>query len=187
MDAVGKAPKALLSIDEFLKLPDLGCPRELVRGRVIDLRYPPPYHGWVCCNVAGLLGNHDRGHELGYIMGYSGVITERDPDTLRGADVAFYSYAKVPKASLERGRYLDVPPDLVIEVLSPDDRWPKVLAKVAEYLNAGVGVVGVLNPENRTLHLHEGDNPVRILNEDDELTLPALLGEFRVRVRQFFE
>ena len=39
----------------------------------------------------------------------SGVVTERDPDTLRGADVAFYCFARVPRESLPRARYLDVP------------------------------------------------------------------------------
>ncbi len=78
-------------------------------------------------------------------------------------------------------------PDLIIEVLSPDDRWPKVLAKVAEYLNAGVGVVGVLDPVRRTLHLYEGDQPVRILSENDELSLPGLLGDFRVAIHRFLD
>ena len=80
-----------------------------------------------------------------------------------------------------------MPPDLVVEVLSPSDRWPKALAKVVEYLNAGVAVVAVLDPERRMLHLYEGDQPVRILGADDELTLPALLGDFRVRVGRLLE
>jgi Uma2 family endonuclease len=116
----------------------------------------------------------------------SGVITERGPDTVRGADTAFYSYVRVPKGPLP-ARYLDVPPDLVFEVLSPDDCWPKVLRKVTEYLEAGVTVVCVLDPERRTLHLYEGDQPVRILGEDDKLTLPSLLGKFRVAIRRFFD
>jgi hypothetical protein len=62
-----------------------------------------------------------------------------------------------------------------------------VLAKVVEYLNAGAAVVGVLDPGRRTLHLYEGDEPARILGEADELTLPALLGDFRVAVGRFFE
>jgi hypothetical protein len=45
-------------------------------------------------------------------------------------EVAFYGYVRVPKGPLP-DRYLDVPPDLIVEVLSPSDRWPKVLAKVA--------------------------------------------------------
>ena len=188
MATVPPQQHALMTVEEFSRLPESGGPTELVRGRVVRMNPPKPYHGWVCNTVGRLLGNHVEAHGLGYVLGNdSGVITERDPDTLRGADVAFYSYAKVPRGSLPRSRYLDVPPDLIIEVLSPDDRWPRVLAKVAEYLSAGVGVVAVLDPDGRNLHLHEGDRPARILSEDDELTLPDLLGDFRVPVRRFLD
>jgi hypothetical protein len=59
------------------------------------------------------------------------VITERGPDSVRGPDVSFYSYAKVPKDQPPEG-YPDVPPDLDVEVLSPHDRWVKVQGKVVE-------------------------------------------------------
>jgi Uma2 family endonuclease len=124
---------------------------------------------------------------LGHVLSNdSGVITERSPDTVRGADVAFYSYAKLPRGPLP-STYPDVPPDLIIEVLSPDDRWSKVLVKVAEYLNVGVLAVGVLDPERATLHLFEPDRPVQILSSNDELTLPAILGDFRISIQSFLD
>ena len=52
---------------------------------------------------------------------------------------------------------------------------------------AGVTVVGVLDPERRTIHLFEGEAPVRIFSEGDELTIPSVLGEFRVPVNRFFD
>ena len=74
-----------------------------------------------------------------------------------------------------------------MEVLSPDDRWSKVLVKVAEYLNVGVLAVGVLDPERATLHLFEPDRPVQILSSNDELTLPAILGDFRISIQSFLD
>jgi Uma2 family endonuclease len=100
--------------------------------------------------------------------------------------VSYYGYAKLPKGAPLPEGYPHVPPDLVFEVISPHDRWPKVLAKVAEYLEAGVAVVALLDPERRTLRLYDGDQPDRILVESDELTLPDLLGDFRVAVGRFF-
>ena len=114
------------------------------------------------------------------------MITERGPDTVRRADVSFYSYARVPKGPLP-DRYLDVPPDLVVEALSPSDRWPKVLAKVAEYLDAGTTFVLVLDDQRRLAHLYRADGATLVLNVDDELTIPDLFGDFRVRVGRFFE
>lgn len=116
----------------------------------------------------------------------TGVITERGPDTVQRADVSFYSYARVPKGPLP-DRYLDVPPDLVVEALSPFDRWPKVLAKVAEYLDAGTTFVLVLDDQRRLAHLYRADGATLVLNVDDELTIPDLFGDFRVRVGRFFE
>jgi Uma2 family endonuclease len=179
----------LLTIEEFANRPNPpGYPEELVRGRIVCMNVPKPYHGYVCNRVGRLLGNHAEANGLGYVMNNdSGVITERGPDTLRGADVAFYSFARVPKGTLPRKRYLDVVPELIFEVLSPDDRWSEVLEKVAEYLKAGVTVVGVLDPGQTTLHLFRDCEPTRILNPDDEFTLPEILGDFRVRVRDFFD
>jgi Uma2 family endonuclease len=181
------ASEPLLTAEEFARRPDPGYPEELKHGKVIAMPPPGARHGFVCARAAFLLQRFLEDHDLGRVFSNdAGVITERGPDSVRGPDIAFYSYAKLPKGPLPVG-YPEVPPDLVFEVLSPDDRWPKVLAKVAEYLGAGVAVVGVLNPARRTLHLFDGEALVRILDEADELTLPALLGDFRVTVGRFFE
>ncbi len=74
----------------------------------------------------------------------------------------------------------------MIEVRSPSDRWPKVLAKVAEYLNAGVAVVCVLDPDPEQALLFAADRPVRVLQADEELAIPEILGAFRVAVGRFF-
>ena len=145
-----------------------------------------PRHGQLCARAVRILGNHADEHDLGHVLNNdAGVITERGPDTVRGADVAFYSFARLPKGPLPASYGPEVP-ELVIEVRSPSDRWPAVLAKVAEYLNAGVFVVCVLDDESRTAHLFYADRPGRILGPDDELMLPDLLGDFRVPVRRFF-
>ena len=80
-----------------------------------------------------------------------------------------------------------MPPDLVVEVLSPTDRWPKVLAKVAEYLDAGTTVVVVLDDKRRLAHVYRDDGTTRLLAAEEELTIPDLLGDFRVQVGRFFE
>lgn len=179
--------EALMTIEEFANRPDPGYPEELVRGRIIASTLPMPPHGKICNKVGRLLGNFADEHDLGHVLSNdTGIITARDPDTLRGADVAYYSYARVPKGPLPK-QYLGVPPDLVVEVRSPSDRWSKVLAKVADYLEAGVRVVVVLDPDPETAHLLHADQPVRVLAADDELTLPGVLGGFRVPVRRFFE
>src|SRR5262249_32085326 len=124
---------------------------------------------------------------LGHVVSNdAGVVTAREPDTVRGADVAFYSYGRVPKGPLPRG-YLPVAPDLVFEARSPFDRWPEILTKVAEYLRAGTLTVCVVDETPQSIHVFHADEPARVLGVNDELTLPQLLGDFRVSVARFFD
>jgi Uma2 family endonuclease len=177
----------LLTAEEFAERPEPGCPEELVRGRIVPMPTPKPRPGEICSRAVRILGNHAEDHDLGRVLSNdTGVVTERGPDTVRGADVCFYSYARLPKGPLP-DRYLDTPPDLVIEVLSPSDRWPKVLAKVAEYLDAGTTVVVVLDDQRRLAHVYRADGTTRLLGAEEELTIPDVLGEFRVPVERFFE
>ena len=137
--------------------------------------------------VAFLLKQYVDEHDLGHVLSNdSAVITERDPDTVRDADAAFYSYERVPKGKLAYD-YLPHPPNVVFEVLSKEDRWSKVNKKVGEYLEVGVDAVCVLDPVKEQLHLHLNEEPPVMLEGDDILSLPGPLGGFRVAVREFFE
>jgi Uma2 family endonuclease len=178
---------ALLTAEEYARRPDPGHPEELVRGRIVPTPQPKPRHGEICNRAGRILGDCAEVRDLGRVLSNdTGVITERGPDTVRGADLSYYSFARVPKGPLP-DRYLDRPPDLIVEVLSPSDRWPRLLAKVAEYLEAGTTVVMVLDDERRLAHLYRADGTTRILGALDELTIPDLFGDFRVRVGRFFE
>lgn len=187
MSTASATPPALLTAEEFAERPDPGYPEELVRGRIVPRTWPKPRQGEICAKAGRILGNWVEDCDLGRVLSNdTGVITERNPDTVRGADIAFYSFARVPKGPLP-DHYLDTPPDLVVEVLSPGDRWPKALAKVAEYLDAGTTVVVVLDDQRRLAHLYRADGTTRLLGADEELSLPDLLGDFQVRVGRFFE
>jgi Uma2 family endonuclease len=187
MSVATLSPIALLTAEEFANRPDPGYPEELVRGRILPIPMPKPRHGEICSKANRILGVHVDDRDIGRVLSNdAGVVTARSPDTVRGADISFYSYTRVPKGPLP-DRYLDVPPDLIVEVLSPSDRWPKVLAKVAEYLDAGTTAVVVLDDERRIAHVYRGDAAPRYLSAEDELSIPDLLPDFRVKVGQFFE
>jgi Uma2 family endonuclease len=178
---------ALLTADEFGKRPDPGYPEELVRGRIVGMPQPGRRHGQVCGQSYYLIRQYVQEHDAGHVLSNdSGVITERDPDTVRGADVAFYRYARLPRGPLSDGYGPEVP-DLIIEVKLPSDRWREILANVVEYLNAGVVVVIVLDPEPQTATIYAADAPTRVLEADAELTIPEILPEFRILVGRFFE
>ena len=177
----------LLTIEEYSKLTDLDYPSELVRGKIVRMNPPQSRHGEVCNETAFVLTSFVKANNLGRVLtNDSGVPTEHSPDTLRGADVAFYSFDRVPKGPLGEG-YIQIAPDIAVEVLSQHDRWPTVLAKVAEYLNVGVRVVCILDPNKSTIQLHRPNGGIEIVGATQTLQSPELSESFAEPVSRFFE
>jgi Uma2 family endonuclease len=176
----------LYTAQEYARLPDRGLPTELVRGKVVPMNLPAPRHGQICSKIDRVVGHYAEEQDLGHVVcNDSGIITEHDPDTVRGADVAFYSYSRVPRGPFPPG-YLSVVPELVFEVRSPTDRWARMLRKVAEYLEAGVTAVCVLDEVSETVHVYRAEELPQRLHGDDELKLPDILGDFAAPVQRFF-
>ncbi len=184
---IEEAQKAPMTAEDFFSLPHDGTLKELKRGRVIAMNMPAPRHGQICGQAYYLLRRHLDDYPLGHLVcNDSGVITERGPDTVRGADVAFYSFSRVPPGPFPQG-YLPVVPELIFEVRSPTDRWSAILAKVAEYLSAGVTVVCVLDQTTERCHVYRNEEEMQTFSSDRELTLPDVLPELHLPVRRFFE
>jgi Uma2 family endonuclease len=178
----------LLTAEEFMAV-DLGEGTfELVRGEIVEVPPPMPEHGAVCANTSGILWDYGRRSGYGYVLANdSAILTERGPDTVRGADVAFYSHARWPRS--EVGKTVPpVPPDLAVEVYSPSNRRGAMSAKVTEYLVVGTLMVWVIYPESRSVVIHRSDDrPPLVLHEGDVIeNLPELPG-FRCAVADFFE
>jgi Uma2 family endonuclease len=177
----------LISVAEFAAMPSSERQQELVKGKVVEMNLPKPKHGFICSEIAGILREFVKSGKLGRVFSNdSGVITERDPDSMRGPDVGYYSYSRVPAGKVSDD-YFDVKPELAFEVVSPDDVWARVLEKVAELLDAGVTVVCVADPRNETIQIHRVDQPVQYLRGEDELTFPDILPGFSCRVSQCFD
>jgi Uma2 family endonuclease len=158
---------------------------ELVRGEVVELPPPQKPHGVVCVKVASALEGYVNERGVGYVTSNdSGVILERDPDTVRGPDVAYYEDANAFDAL--HPKYGETPPRLAVEVLSPDDRAGKVMRKIRDYLKASVPLVWVIDPEDRTLTVHRPDRPQTVLGETQEVTGDDVLPGFSWPLRRFF-
>ena len=116
-------------------------------GRLSKCRRRCRNMGVSCGNACFVLESYGRQTGLGYALSNdSAVVTERGPDTVRGADVSFYSHARWPRSEVGN-RLPPVPPDLAVEVVSPGNRPGEMLKKVSEYLEAGVSMVWVVYPQ----------------------------------------
>jgi Uma2 family endonuclease len=158
---------------------------ELVRGEVIELPSPTKIHGRVYMNIGFLLEGYVRQRGFGYVTSNdSGVILERDPDTVRGPDVALYEDAN--SFDELHPKYGEVPPRLAVEVISPSDRVGRVMDKIADYLRNGVSLVWLIDPEERNATVCRPDRPHEVLKTDQEIAAEDVLPGFRCRVSDFF-
>lgn len=178
--------KTLLTADEYAGLVS-EVPTELIRGEIVEMGTPGARHGYVCVNVAAILREWAKRRKAGFVLGNdSGVITERDPDTVRGADCQFIAAQRLPGGLPEKG-YPSIPPDLAVEVVSESDRWSNIISKVNEYLDAGVREVWVVEPKDEFVEVFRPDQrPVRFSREA-ELTSEMVLPGFKCRVAELFE
>jgi Uma2 family endonuclease len=179
MSSILATPHAL-TVEEFAALPESLGRIELVRGEVVEMPPTGFEHGLICGNVYRALWNFAVPQKLGRVTtNDSGVVTHRQPDSVRGPDVCYYSFERLPAGQSPKG-YPDVTPDLTVDVKSPTDRWRDILEKVSELLSSGVTIVCLIDPERRQAHLYRDDAPVQIVNADGVLEFPDVLPGFSI-------
>ena len=165
-------------------MPDNGMQQELIDGKVVEMPPPGVGHGRSAIRFARLLDEYVEEHDLGFVFcNDSGIILRRNPDCVRGPDVAFIARERAPEG-LPEG-YTEIVPDLIVEVLSPGDSARRVRAKTAEWLAAGARLVITVDRRNRTV-IRETTDSRTVLHADDELTCEPVLPGFRVRVSRLF-
>jgi Uma2 family endonuclease len=178
----------LLTADEFLRLCEQRVVKgELVKGVLHETMSVGGKHGEVAMAFGTALTSHVRPNRLGRIAGSdAGVILGRDPDTVREPDIAYFSVETLPLDVDVQG-YYEVVPDLVVEIVSPNDRPQEVAERVVMWLSYGVRLVWVVYPVARTVAAHPFEGPAVIYTEDDELDGGAVLPEFRCPVRDILD
>ena len=177
----------LLTAEAFALLPhpEDGSQQELIDGVVKTMPPPSFYHGQVCSRIDRKLGAFIEANQLGWITSNdSGVILAREPDTVRGPDLAFWSRQRMPEPP--KTGYPDIAPDLVVEVLSPSDVFPQILRKVQQYLRAGVNEVWVVVPEDRSVTVCRSGQEQVILSNGETLSGGAVLPGFSCPVMELF-
>ena len=181
-----KLARKLLTADDLLRLDAQGVRGELIRGALIETMPAGREHGRIVMNLGAELRNYIKPRRLGILVGSdSGVWLERDPDTVREPDIAFFSAEKSPLDERVDG-YAEVVPDLVVEVVSPSDRRTAVNDKALMWLRYGARLVWVVHPDARVVDVHREGHPVAALGENDALDgLDALPG-FSCPVREIF-
>lgn len=181
------APTELVTAEELERFPSDDNRYELVEGRLVRMSPVGWDHARVVARLLRLIGNHlgDPVEARGAAVTELGFTLASNPDTVRAPDVAFIRPERLPRRGM-RG-FFHGPPDMAIEVLSPEDRPVDVRHKVEEYLACGVPLVVVVDPSERTVTAHRRlESPIAWRGAGDVVDLGDAIDGFRCELREIF-
>lgn len=175
----------LLTAEDLERLgPDSRC--ELMDGVLVEMPPVGPTHGQVTIRLGRHLDLHTDAQRLGRIYTEVGFILRRNPDRVRAPDLAFVRADRISGEGPPAG-FWEIAPDLVAEVVSPNDTPAEVQTKVREWIEAGVRLVWVVYPSTRTVTVVRSLLDRQELSSGDALEGEDVLPGFSCRVGALFE
>ncbi len=182
--------RSLVSADDLptlsSRLAAEGKRTELVRGDLVVMAPAGGRHGRIANTIAYLLTEFIRARQRGMVFAAeTGFLLHRSPDTVRAPDVAFVAAERLADGEPPPG-FLEMAPDLAVEVVSPSDSSAAVRDKVRDWLEAGTRLVWVVYPDSRSVTVHRHTGEPEEHSETDVLSGSPALPEFSVAVRDLF-
>ncbi|MCR9294655.1 MAG: Uma2 family endonuclease [bacterium] len=175
---------------QLLALPDDGVERELIRG---ELRERPMtrrnrLHAAAEARIAQILRNWlEQNPQVAadVLSGEAGAILAQQPDTTVGIDVAVFSLDTL-RGQTDESRYVVGIPLLAVEILSPTDKHEEIHEKIKEYQRVGVPLIWEVDPDFRTVRVHQLEREPVMFNRQHQLTAEPILSGFETSVSAFF-
>jgi Uma2 family endonuclease len=183
-----------MTAEELLAMPDDGVERWLIRGALrenpeSDMNRRNPDHSGTMTNVVEFLASWVRRQPAPRGKVYTGDAAFKlrsDSQTLVGIDVAYVSRelrSRTPKGK----KIVEGVPVLAVEILSPSDVHSDVSEKIQEYLDVGVSLVWLIDPDFETVSAFTPNAEPRLFSRGQTLTAEPHLPGFSVRVAELFE
>lgn len=179
------ATRTLMTVEQFERLPEqAGVRYELDHGELLEVSGPNYQHNRVRDKVITALNNFIDAAKIGE------AVAEQEfriaQDTVRRPDVAFLRSGVAARIDKSKS-VVDCVPDLVIEIVSPNDTAEQLMHRVNQFLAAGCQCVWIVYPAEKKVHAYGPNDDVRIFNESKTLEAPALLPGFALPVSRIFE
>ncbi len=169
---------------ELLAMGDIG-PCELIDGEIVRLSPAGGVHGYLEARLTFFLYGFNQDAQTGWILsGQVGIYIRRNPDRIRGADLAFWSNERLPDGPSTG--FSEVAPDLVVEILSPDDRWAEMRQKIDDYFSIGVATLWVVDPDEETVFVYRSASQRIALQSGDTLAATGPLSGFTLPISEIF-
>lgn len=185
IDGNGTPLAEIITAEQLERIDIPGKSTELVRGRLVVSEPPGTFHGKLAGRLLLRVGAFVEARRLGEVFGQdTGFRIASNPDTVRAPDLAFLGHERLSR--IARRGYAAIAPDLIAEILSPDDRPGDVRAKIAEWLSAGVRLAWELDPDRRIARAHRPDGGISIVGADGALDGEAVLPGFRCELKDLY-
>ena len=175
----------LITAQEYWESPANSKHSELVRGEVVETMPPGAEHGEITIALGTLLRLWMKQGIGGYVGAEAGFILGRDPDVIRGPDIAYVRADRIPPGGRPKA-FWNIAPDLAVEIVSPSETIGTVREKVRDFLEAGTPLVWTIYPDEREVVAHTPDGVARTYGGDDILEHSDVLPGFSCKVSELF-
>jgi Uma2 family endonuclease len=183
-----------LSLDELIALGSEG-PIEYIEGEIIPVSPTVSGPNAVIRALFRALDHYSLANKLGETFTEASYVTADTSNWVKGSlmpDVMYYQLDRFAAYKVSTPDWRDKPyilvPDLAAEVISPTDLYSKVEQKIAHYLTDGVRIAWVLNPQRKTVLIHQAGSKQQItLTAEDTLDAGQVIPGFSVSVATLFE
>jgi Uma2 family endonuclease len=171
----------LVTADELLQMGS-DAPYELWEGVLKEVSPSSSRSSEIGALLTILVGSYVLEHGVGHMTNADGgYILSSNPYTVVSPDVGFHRGER----SRDRG-YYPLPPDFVIEVISPTDRKPAMAEKLALYTRAAVPLVWWVDPERETVTVYRLGQEPEIVEVDGVLDGGDVLPGFTLELHAIF-
>lgn len=176
-----------MSVAEFERR-YLGKRAELWRGEVRETMPAGFRHGKIALHIGAAIHEFVRRHQLGVAFAAETGFVVRTPagESVLAPDVAFLRKERLPETDLPSG-FCPIVPDLVVEVVSPNETESAVREKAQEWLSGGVQVVWIVDPQRRVVEVWRADGQVQVLSENEVLDGAPVLTGLKIPLKEVFE
>jgi len=147
-----------------------------------------PSGGWseaVGARVIVRLGAHVEAADAGFVfLSSQGFLLARDPDRLLAPDGAFISKERLER--IPRRGFIELAPDFLIEVRSPEQSWEETVEKCGVWIAHGARCAWAIDPERKRVAVLRPARAPEVLRGTGRASADPALPEFGIDLATLF-
>ncbi len=140
---------------------------------------------YLALELGRILANFVVENDLGYCTTADDLV-EVLPGLVRGPDLSFTSWNRLPGRTVSRAPISRVVPDLVVEILSPSNTPREISRKLAEYFGGGVRMLWVIDPRTFSADVYTSADEKTTIGETGVLDGREVVPGFQVPLAGLF-